>query len=294
MIDAKRKPYQIHVIDSRNLRTIQIQDALWNVNSKETLKKVNKILNDTDMVTNSEKEGCKFDWDRFKSTAQEMPSSLILREGNDGNSAEYRNPEKRLTPGVMDSTILHCIKYYKRGIHLFEVNINYVSPIQYNSHVHLYIGIGKRQDDEEPSKICRWWLSLTKMMFLQHYTQETRVPMITQYPFDIMDLPNKTLMVLDMDLGTVGFIVNDKYLGHALGGLGGLEIIPNISYYGNVDCDIKMECIGSYDEPRSLLSICGKRLYQLVNKEAFSNGDFEKLSIPASLKNLVKNEMKMI
>ena len=115
--------------------------------------------------------------------------------------------------------------------------------------------------------------------------------MISQYPPNVMDLPKKMFMILDMDIGTVGFIVNDKYLGHAFGGLRGCEIIPNISYYGNVDCDIKMECIGSYYEPRSLLEICGKRISQLVRKKVFSNELFGELSLPDSLNVFVMNNM---
>ena len=281
----------IQVTDSRNLKTIQIEDTRWKGNSNETLIKVNKILNDVNEFKNPGNEELRFDWHRFKTSTQEMQNSLIVKEGEDGIIAEYRNPSKKLTPGAMDSTMLHYKKAFKQGVHVIEINIEYVSPIQYNSHVHLYIGIGQSQGKEEPSKICRWWLSLTKMMFLLHFIKDIRMPMISQYPPNVMDLPKKMFMILDMDIGTVGFIANDKYLGHAFGGLRGCEIIPNISYYGNVDCDIKMECIGSYCEPRSLLEICGKRISQLVSKEALSNGLFDELNLPESLNVLVIRNM---
>ena len=273
--------------DYRNPKTIKANDARWKGNTPSTLKKVNKILHCYDITENLDKADHGFDWNRFNLSEQAMPSSLTVHGNEDGVTAEYRNPEKTLTPGCMDSTSLYYKKAYKQGTHVFEVNVTYFSPIQYNSHIHLYIGVGVAHEDDEISKICRWWLSLTKMMFIQYYTKDPSIPAISQYPFNSMEVPQKFLMVLDMDVGTLGFVVNDKYLGPAFGGLCGRNIIPNISYYGNVDCDIKMEYIGAYHEPETLKEICGKRVHQLVRKDAFSNGTFEELNLPESLNKLV-------
>ena len=90
--------FPIQVTDSRNSNTIQIEDTRWKGNSNETLIKVNKILNDINVFKNPDYEEHWFDWHRFKSSMQEMQNSLIVKEGEDGITAEYRNPAKKLTP----------------------------------------------------------------------------------------------------------------------------------------------------------------------------------------------------
>ena len=292
MSEARKFCHRKQVKDLRNPQQIVATDQLWKCNTPKTLKKVHKILNGNTIVTNQDKIEHGFDWGRFKSSAREIPSSLTANGMEDGITIEYRNPQKSLEPGIMDSNKISTKKKYKEGTHLFEINIKYISPIQYNSHIHFYIGIEQEQRENQPSQICRWWLSLTKMMLLQHYTKDARILKISQYPTHLIEMPQKLFIVLDMEFGTLGFIVDDKYLGPSFGGLCGLEIIPNISYYGNVDCDIKMEYIGAYHGAYipSLKEISGERVHQLVRKEALSNGEFEELNLPDCLNELVQTK----
>ena len=106
-----------------------------------------------------------------------------------------------------------------------------------------------------------------------------------------MGIPDTVLMVLDMDAGTLGFIVNDKYLGPAFGKLRGFKVNPTINYYGNVDCDITMEYLGCYHNPKTLKKISGTFLRQLLLKNRISKEEFDKLDLPESLCQYVKNEM---
>ena len=52
--------------------------------------------------------------------------------------------------------------------------------------------------------------------------------------------PDRFLMVLDMDLGTLSFVANGKYLGVAHGGLKGKTVSPIVSsVWGH--CEVRLE-----------------------------------------------------
>ena len=106
-----------------------------------------------------------------------------------------------------------------------------------------------------------------------------------------MEIPDTVLMVLDMDAGTLGFIVKNVYLGPAYGGLCGFNVNPSINYYGNVDCDITMEYLGCYHNPKTLKNICGSCLRQIVTKNGISKKDLDQLDLPETLSQYVKNDL---
>lgn len=60
------------------------------------------------------------------------------------------------------------------------------------------------------------------------------------------DVPDNFLVVLDMDEGTLSFMVNGKYLGVAFRGLKGRKLYPIISaVWGH--CEVSMQYIGGLD-----------------------------------------------
>lgn len=287
--DSKTSHLRSQVVDQRDLKTIKDKDIFQRANTPSTLQTINEILDKPSLEYQTKIEH-SLDWTRFSESEDKMPNSLKLNKSEDGMTAEYRNPEKRLEPGVRDSSPIYSKTTYQQGVHVFQFDFKCVSPILTNSHINIYIGIG-RQCKQQPTKIepiCQWWLSLTKTMLLLHK------PFPEPYPDRAMEIPEQVLMVLDMDEGTLGFIVNDHYLGPAHGELCGLKVCPMISYYGNVDCDIKMEYIGYCQNPASLKKTCRKCVRQLATKDGRSKGNLSALNLPNSVEKYVDKDLNSV
>ncbi|KAJ8959668.1 hypothetical protein NQ318_021856 [Aromia moschata] len=77
-------------------------------------------------------------------------------------------------------------------------------------------------------------------------------------------VPDKFLVVLDMDEGTLSFVVDGQYLGVAFRGLKGRKLYPIVSaVWGH--CEITMRYIGGLDpEPLPLMDLC-RRMYGSVS-----------------------------
>ena len=278
------------VIDQRDLKIIQHKDNLKRANTPSTLREVNEILNKPGL-NDQKKIEHGLDWSRISESEYKMHNSLKINKSEDGMTAEYRNPEKRLEPGVRDSSPIYSKTTYQQGVHVFEFDLKFVSPILTNSHINVYIGIGSqcKQQTTKRKLIRKWWLSLTKTMLLLHK------PFPELYPDRAMEIPQKVLMVLDMDEGTLGFIVNNNYLGPAHGELCGLKVCPMISYYGNVDCDIKMEYIGYCRNPASLKKICRKCVRELsITKNGMTKQNLCDLNLPDSVEKYVVKDLNSV
>lgn len=66
-------------------------------------------------------------------------------------------------------------------------------------------------------------------------------------------MPDKFLVVLDMDEGTLSFVVDGQYLGVAFRGLKGRKLYPIVSaVWGH--CEITMRYIGGLD--REYFFVC--------------------------------------
>lgn len=84
---------------------------------------------------------------------------------------------------------------------------------------------------------------------------------------DKFTIPEEFSVVLDMDEGTLGFIVNDCYLGVAFTGLKGKKLYPVIStVWGNVEIGIRY---AAYMPPGPLLlrECCRKLIRQQTGKK---------------------------
>lgn len=65
-------------------------------------------------------------------------------------------------------------------------------------------------------------------------------------PDETFIVPDKFLVVLDMDEGTLSFVVDNQYLGVAFRGLKGRKLYPIVSaVWGH--CEITMKYIGGLD-----------------------------------------------
>ena len=288
-IEARHLRFQ--VVDHRHMKHVKEKDLKWRGNSPSTLRAVNKIIN-KQVVDHQQKIDHGLDWNIFSEFKSNLPHSLNVEKGEDGMTAKYTNLEKKLEPGVRDSPPIFFNALYQQGVHLLRFNFEFVSPILHSSHYNVYIGVGGHRRGEKTTQrntICKWWLSLTKIMLVMHET------FLEPYPDSAtMEMPQNLYMVLDMDEGTLGFIVNDCYLGPAHGDLCGSNVCPLISYYGNVDCNIKVEYIGSLYNPPSLKKICRKFVRQLVTKDGVSKGNLGFLNLPESVEQYVDKDLNSI
>lgn len=94
-------------------------------------------------------------------------------------------------------------------------------------------------------------------------------------------VPDKFYVVLDMDEGTLAFVVDGQYLGVAFRGLKGKKLYPIVSaVWGH--CEITIRYIGGLDpEPLPLMDLCRRVIRQSVGKQRLSR--VEELNLPQSI-----------
>ncbi|KAK3877355.1 hypothetical protein Pcinc_017929 [Petrolisthes cinctipes] len=94
-------------------------------------------------------------------------------------------------------------------------------------------------------------------------------------------VPDKFYVVLDMDEGTLAFVVEGQYLGIAFRGLKGKKLYPIVSaVWGH--CEITIKYIGGLDpEPLPLMDLCRRVIRQAVGKPRLSR--IEELDLPPSI-----------
>ncbi|XP_018332776.1 protein gustavus isoform X2 [Agrilus planipennis] len=86
-------------------------------------------------------------------------------------------------------------------------------------------------------------------------------------PDETFIVPDKFLVILDMDEGTLSFMVDGQYLGVAFRGLKGRKLYPIVSaVWGH--CEITMKYIGGLDpEPLPLTDLCRRVIRQCLGKQ---------------------------
>lgn len=96
-------------------------------------------------------------------------------------------------------------------------------------------------------------------------------------------VPDSFLVVLDMDEGSLAFVVDGQYLGIAFRGLRGKKLYPIVSaVWGH--CEITMRYLGGLDpEPLPLKDICRRVIRQQIGKSRLTRVRDE-VHLPAALK----------
>jgi len=95
-------------------------------------------------------------------------------------------------------------------------------------------------------------------------------------------VPDSFYVVLDMDDGTLAFVVDGQYLGVAFRGLRGKKLYPIVSsVWGH--CEITMKYIGGLDpEPLPLKDICRLVIRREAGKSRISKLS-EELNLPKAI-----------
>ncbi|XP_041697699.1 SPRY domain-containing SOCS box protein 4-like isoform X1 [Coregonus clupeaformis] len=105
-------------------------------------------------------------------------------------------------------------------------------------------------------------------------------------PEEAFVLPDALLVVLDMDEGTLSFMVDGQYLGVAFRGLKGKKLYPIVSaVWGH--CEISMRYANGLDpEPLPLMDLCRRAARVALGRERLQ--EIESLPLPQSLKNYLQ------
>jgi len=177
---------------------------------------------------------------------------------------------------------------YERGIHLFEVNW---STRQRGTHavvgvstaeapVH-HVGYQSLVGSNEFS--WGWDLGRNKAYHDSKNKQGSTYPANLKHD-ETFVVPDKFLVVLDMDEGILGYVVDGQYLGPAFRGLRGKKLHIMISaVWGH--CEITMKYLGGLDpEPLPLMDLCRRVIRQQVTKERIEQGKIDELNLPKSIK----------
>ncbi|XP_070241287.1 uncharacterized protein [Bos mutus] len=101
-------------------------------------------------------------------------------------------------------------------------------------------------------------------------------------PDETFIVPDSFLVALDMDDGTLSFIVDGQYMGVAFRGLKGKKLYPVVSaVWGH--CEIRMRYLNGLDpEPLPLMDLCRRSVRLALGKGRL--GEIHALPLPASLK----------
>jgi len=108
----------------------------------------------------------------------------------------------------------------------------------------------------------------------------------TQYPpqENSFQAPDRFLMVLDMDMGTLAFVAKGKYLGVSHTGLRGKAVFPIVSsVWGH--CEVSMKYLtGVSPGPTSLAAWCRRSIRMTMGKDRIDKGDIDNLILPTAIK----------
>uniref|UniRef100_A0A3B5AZV6 SPRY domain-containing SOCS box protein 1-like n=1 Tax=Stegastes partitus TaxID=144197 RepID=A0A3B5AZV6_9TELE len=97
-------------------------------------------------------------------------------------------------------------------------------------------------------------------------------------------IPERVLLVLDADAGTLGFVVDSSYLGVAFQNLPrGAELFPAVSSVRG-GASIRLRYLnGTTRDPPALMALCGLSIRQLLGQQR--QNQTEKLPLPPVLQN---------
>ena len=181
---------------------------------------------------------------------------------------------------------------YEAGLHVFEVTW----PVQQRG-THAVVGVGTLEAPLHSvgyqslignnDQTWGWDLGRNKA-----YHDSNHKPGLTYPqglgPDETFQVPDKFYLVLDMDEGTMSFIVDGHYLGVAHRGLRGHKVYVVISaVWGH--CEISMKYVNGLEPgPLPLMSLSRLVIRHQIGKDGIDEGDIESLNLPKTLKNYLR------
>nr|ACO11451.1 SPRY domain-containing SOCS box protein 1 [Caligus rogercresseyi] len=199
----------------------------------------------------------------------------------------HRHPVAQSTDGIRSRFA------YERGLHVFEINW----PIRQRG-THAVVGVSTSAAPVHSvgyqslvgNNEHSWGWDLGRSMLLHNAKNSPPNDMPSKsYPptlsaGETFTVPETFLAVLDMDEGTLGFMLDEVYLGPAFTSLRGKKLHVMISaVWGH--CEIRMKYIGGMEpQPLPLMALCRRRIRLKITKRGIQNGRISELNLPQAIK----------
>jgi len=175
---------------------------------------------------------------------------------------------------------------FSRGLHVWELNW---STRQRGTHAVVGVAtltaplhsVGYQSLVGSNDQSWGWDLGRNKLFHDSKNQAGTTYPAILKAD-ENFTVPDSFYVVLDMDEGTLSFVVDGQYMGVAFRGLKGKKLYPIVSaVWGH--CEITMKYVGGLDpEPLTLTDLCRRVVRQTVGKHRLERLD--ELNLPPALK----------
>ncbi|XP_011313176.1 protein gustavus isoform X2 [Fopius arisanus] len=175
---------------------------------------------------------------------------------------------------------------YTKGMHVWEVNW---STKQRGTHAVVGVAtsdaplhsVGYQSLVGNNALSWGWDLGRNKLYHDSKNNNGVTYPALLK-PDETFVVPDKFLVVLDMDEGTLAFVVDGQYLGVAFKGLKGRKLHPIVSaVWGH--CEITMKYVGGLDpEPLPLMDLCRRVIRQRIGKHRLER--IQDLNLPHAMK----------
>jgi len=191
----------------------------------------------------------------------------------------HRYPVAQSTDGIRSKV------GYESGIHLFEIQwphrqrgTNAVIGVSTQDAPLHHVGYQNLVGSNQSS--WGWDLSRKKA----YHNRQGSVYPVGLRPNESFHVPDKFYAVLNMDEGTLGFVVDNRFLGPAFTGLKGKKLHLIISaVWGN--CEITMKYRGGLEpEPLPLMALCRHVIRKQMTRQRIVEGKTEELHLPKSVK----------
>ncbi|XP_033109296.1 protein gustavus-like [Anneissia japonica] len=205
---------------------------------------------------------------QLKFTWNEQDRSLNIFVKDDDPFTFHRHP-------VAQST--DCIRGkvgFSRGLHVFEVQWN---TRQRGTHAVIGVGtesaplhcVGYQSLVGSTADSWGWDLGRSKLFHDAKHQQGIQYPILPHE--ENLQVPDIFQMVLDMDEGTLSFIVNGQFVGIAFRGLKGKKLYPMVSaVWGH--CEITLKYLGGLEpSPLPLQELCRRSIRVSLGKENLEN-----------------------
>lgn len=219
---------------------------------------------------------------QYKYAWNEEDRSLNIFVKEDDPMTFHRHP-------VAQST--DCIRSkggFTRGLHVFEISWN---PRQRGTHAVVGVAtneaplhcVGYQSLVGSNEQSWGWDIGRKKAFHDSKHNAGVQYPLLENV--DHFVIPEKFLMVLDMDEGTLSFIVDGKFLGIAFRGLKGKTVFPIVSaVWGH--CEITLKYIGGLEpSPLPLQDLCRRAVRVSVGTQHLES--IYELPLPNTMKRYI-------
>lgn len=194
-------------------------------------------------------------------------------------------------PVAQSTDCIRTMAGYEEGLHVFEMTW----PCRQRG-THAVVGVATHDAPLHAqgyvslvgNNVHSWGVDLVHNKLL-HDSRAGAIRDDTLYPEwlsidDTYVIPDKFILVLDMDAGTLGLVVEGQYLGVAHTGLRGKKLFPIVStVWGH--CEISIKYMGGLESgPVPLMDLCRHAIRRQVGRKQIDAGSMERLNLPKPIK----------